>query len=264
MLLPKARSSTCAALLSLRRSTNTCCNHCQTVGSIPNVLALAPGLFNPTAVAGLVVAFGGTIGSNGLYVDGVDMTTPRTQSAWLPINYNWVDQMQIAALGAGAKYGEFTGAIGNAVLRSGGNRFSALAELWTTDWQWIDRNGSSLAGREILTWWDSSAQAGGPIRPDRLWFFGGVKHLWQRCCPALAAERPARSLGSLLTIVKLTHALSTDTRVEGHVTAELVGYDWGKCRPVRCTGCSERDRTIGYELEHPPDKAASIPPRSWK
>ena len=99
-----------------------------TIRSIPNVLALAPGLFNPTAVAGLVVAFGGTIGSNGLYVDGVDMTTPRTQSAWLPINYNWVDQMQIAALGAGAEYGEFTGAIGNAVLRSGGNRFSALAE----------------------------------------------------------------------------------------------------------------------------------------
>lgn len=184
--------------------------------NVSETLALAPGLFNPSPVPGLVVAFGGTIGSNGLFLDGVDMTEPRRQSAWLPVNYNWLDQVQITALGAGAEYGEFTGAVGNALLRSGGNRFSGLGEYWTTHWQWVGRNGSSLAGRKLDEWWDTTVQAGGPIRRDRLWFFTGVEFYRRKDRPFGYDGDVTRSESSPRSVLKLTGALPGASRLEGH------------------------------------------------
>ena len=193
-------------------------------------LALAPGVLNPSTSPGLVVAFGGTIGSNALYLDGVDMTEPRRQAVFLPVNYNWTQQVQVMALGVDAEYGEFTGAIGNAVLRSGGNRFSTLAEYWTTDWRWVDRNGSSLAGREILDLWDVTAQAGGPLRRDRVWFFAGTEY-YRREDTLLGYHDATRSEETPRTIGKLTAALSPETRIEGHVQRNWSTIDGANAGP---------------------------------
>jgi hypothetical protein len=180
------------------------------------ILALAPGIVSPSVVSGLVTAYGGTLGSNGFYFDGVDATEPRRQSLWLPINYNWIDQVQIVGPAAGVEYGEFTGAVGNAVFKSGGNRFSGLAEYWTTRWSWIDRNGSSLAGREIVGWWDSTLQAGGPLRRDRLWFFTGLERYRRDDRPLNYTARNASERTSRL-LAKVTTALSSSARLEGYV-----------------------------------------------
>ena len=88
---------------------------------LPSVINVLPG------VAG-DVAFGGTQGSNGMYVDGVDITNPHEQDAIGRFNYNWIQEVQVVGLGAPAQYGEFTGVSARSVVRSGSNRFSGLAE----------------------------------------------------------------------------------------------------------------------------------------
>ena len=116
------------------------------------------------------------------------------------------------------------------MLRAGSNRFSGLGEYWTTRWSWIDRNGSSLAGTEILSLWDGAAQLGGPIRRDRLWFFSGAEVHRQ-------SDRPLGYGGTLKSseytpraLVKLTAAPGGSARLEGHgqlnrqrITAENAG-----------------------------------------
>ncbi len=184
---------------------------------LSEVLTLAPGISNPTVVAGLAIAYGGTLGSNGLYIDGVDATEPRRQGSQLAINYNWLEQVQIVALGAGAHYGEFTGATALGVLRAGGNRFSGLGEYWTSRFSWIDRNGSSLAGRETLSLWDSTAQLGGPIVQDRLWFFTGLEFYRFAYRPLGYTGDQKGSEYTPRVLAKLTAAPGPDSRLEGHV-----------------------------------------------
>jgi hypothetical protein len=185
--------------------------------ALGEVLALVPGISNPTFVPGLVVAYGGTLGSNALYLDGVDATDPRRQAALLEVNYNWLEQMQVVAFGAGAQYGDSTGVTGLGLIRAGGNRFSGLTEYWTTRWDWIDRNGSSLAGRQLESLWDSTAQVGGPLRRDRAWFFTGLEVYRHADRPQNYGGADRASEHTPRAIAKLTLAPAADARLEGHV-----------------------------------------------
>ena len=144
----------------------------------PDVINLAPGITNS-------VAYGGTASSNALLIDGVDVSDPDGGSPWSFFNYNWIQEVQVVGLGANAEYGEFTGAAANSIVRSGSNRFSGLFEYLTERNSWISDNTGSLPEdlqadfkpREIKTCGGTpTAQVGGPIMKDKLWFFTGFQY----------------------------------------------------------------------------------------
>ena len=81
----------------------------------PDVINLTPGVNSN-------VAFGGTQSSNALLMDGVDVSDPEGGTPWSFFNYNWVEQVQVVALGANAEYGGFTGVAANSIVRSGSNK----------------------------------------------------------------------------------------------------------------------------------------------
>lgn len=89
---------------------------------LSSVINLTPGV-----TAG--VAFGGTQGSNAVFVDGVNMTEPSFGGRSESFNTNWLQEVQVVALGASAEHGGTSGATVNAVLRSGSNRLSGLARF---------------------------------------------------------------------------------------------------------------------------------------
>ena len=90
----------------------------------PDAVILSPGV-NPNTLS----AFGSAgESSNAWMIDGVDVSDPRGGTQWLFANYNWFQEVQVAALGAPAEYGGFTGVASNSLIRSGGNRFSGLFE----------------------------------------------------------------------------------------------------------------------------------------
>jgi hypothetical protein len=205
----------------------------------PDVIDLAPGVANS-------VAFGGVQSSNALLMDGVDVSDPLGGSPWSFFNYNWVGEVQVVGLGANAEYGEFTGIAANSVIRSGSNNWSGLFEYWTTQSDWVgDNTGSitdpdlqdSFTPPEIKTNWDSTAQIGGPIVRDKLFFFTGFQYYRRE-------TRPAGFLGGYESekdprfITKLNWAAAPSIRVEGFFEKgkfDVTGRGASAVRPAETT-----------------------------
>jgi Carboxypeptidase regulatory-like domain/TonB dependent receptor len=181
----------------------------------PDVINLTPGV-------AASVAYGGTQSSNALLMDGVDVSDPEGGTPWSFFNYNWVEQIQVVALGANAEYGGFTGVAANSIVRSGSNNVHGLLEYLTERKNWIANNTTSLSSalqqtftpREIDSYWDTTAQIGFPIVTDKLFMFSGVQYFNR-------ADRPAGYSGDFTTekdprtIHKLTWAVSPNVRAEG-------------------------------------------------
>ena len=88
----------------------------------PSTLNLAPGI-NDSA------AYGGASDTGVAWqIDGVDTSDPEAGSAWSFVNYNIIDQVELAGLGAPAEYGGFTGVVFNSTTKSGGNQLHGLAD----------------------------------------------------------------------------------------------------------------------------------------
>ncbi len=124
--------------------------------------------------------FGGGELGNALLVDGVDTRDPGDEGKWLSIGYNTLEEVQVLGPGAPAEYGAFTGAVFNAIRRSGGNRFEGLFEARST-WEGLASDNvdaellaqnPALGDPAVTTGLlDVNAQFSGPIRKDELFFF---------------------------------------------------------------------------------------------
>lgn len=191
--------------------------HLPTVRQQPESINLIPGVEEN-------VAFGGTQYSNALLIDGVGVSETKLGSGFhtLLFNYNWIQEVQPVALGAGAEYGEFTGLVANSIIRSGGNRMSGLGEHWMSHPRWMWSNTSSLPPEreyqfrftQPLMFRDSSAQLGGPLIRDRFWFFTGFQYLRREERLAGVGDAVNRQRDRK-TILKLTAAASARARLEG-------------------------------------------------
>jgi hypothetical protein len=181
------------------------------------------GLINLAPGVGSDVAFGGSQRSNEILVDGVRTTGALTQDPLATVNHNWVQEVNVVALGAPAEHGGFTGVAANAVLRSGTNRFNGLAEHWTTRPSWLAHNTGTLSqslqrqftSRHLLDWRESNGQLGGPVIRDRLWFFTGVSHARYNDRPAGYDGPGSRDERNVQWLLKPTASLSPAVRVEG-------------------------------------------------
>jgi hypothetical protein len=194
--------------------------------SVAEVINLAPGVFNN-------VAFGGTQLSNAIYIDGVDITEPQLQDPWITVNYNWLEQVEVAALGAGAEYGESTGVFANTIIRSGGNRYDGLADYWTTRPSWVARNTNSVSEQlqrqfspmRVLSWWDIGVQTGGPVVKDKLWFFTGAQARRAETRPAGYEGQGVIELTERRAIAKLTSAPAPAVRLDGFILSGHYDHD---------------------------------------
>ena len=185
---------------------------------------LAPGVTGQ-------VAFGGAAYTNPFSLDGTDGNDPAFGFSGGSPNRNWIDEIQIVALGANAQYGEYTGARVNAITRSGSNRFSGLAEYWTTRSNWTGNNRGSLPPDlarqfrpiEVLERWETSEQVGGPIVRDRLWFFSGFGYYKDAERPPSfgnlpkTPDEPRKVIRAPQMLVKLTGAPVSRLRLEGYI-----------------------------------------------
>jgi hypothetical protein len=215
--------------------TNEMLQNLPTTRFQPDIINLTPGVSGN-------VAFGGAQSSNALLMDGVDVSDPESGTPWSFFNYNWIEQVQVVSLGANAEYGEFTGVAANSIIRSGSNRFTGLAEYLMERKNWLADNTTSLPAslrssftpREIQSYWDTSAQIGGPIAKDKLFFFTGFQYFNRQDRPAgytgdFTSEKDPRILG------KMTWAASQNVRVEGFMEWDkynITGRGAGVTKPT--------------------------------
>jgi hypothetical protein len=141
----------------------------------------AAELLNYTPGVNLGSAFGGdSDSSNALLLDGVDTRDPSGGSAWTFFAFNLVDEVQISGLGAPAEYGAFMGAVVNTVTKSGSNRLRGLFEAYYTKGnlasdnvkdEYVAENPALGEASKVDKSLDLTAQLGGPIIQDKLFFF---------------------------------------------------------------------------------------------
>jgi hypothetical protein len=158
----------------------------------------AAGISPQTATSSRSQAFGGNVTDNSYQLDGTDFTAPSTGAAWPWPNTDAIEEVQVLQLGASAEYGNVQGAVFNVVTRQGGNQFKGDANFYFMN--------DSLTGRNTTDdeddglpyhrdeFKDTTLQLGGPVKKDKLWFFGSFQYQKDsESQPGTAAEFPARS-----------------------------------------------------------------------
>lgn len=196
----------------------------------PDVLNYAPGINQS-------VAFGSSESGIAYQLDGIDTSDPEGGTAWSFVNYNIVEEVQLVGLGAPAEYGSFSGVVFNSVTKSGGNNFKGLVDFYYTDDSMVD--SFSEAGFEELNprtekFIDTTAQVGGPISRDKLWFFLSGQYYKEET----AFGGPIRSEESPRAFGKLTLQANDSNNLEAWVEwdrYDIVGRGADAVTPLEAT-----------------------------
>ena len=186
-------------------------------------------------------AHGGSRDANNLMIDGVASTIPnRAGVNAATLAYNWIEEVQVVSLGANAEYGDFTGTISNVVIRSGGNVFHGLLDYETTRHGWTGNNTRALTPAQqtqfkplnITNQTDVSAQLGGRLLQNRLFFFGGLSYYYQKQVPSGSLGDTPRVDKLPRYVGKLNWAASPRVKVEALLEHDNLGVDNPKAGPT--------------------------------
>ncbi len=163
------------------------------VAAAPGTVQAGDNGFN----AQRTMAYGSSYDENSFQLDGVDITETFFNEALAEPNIDAIEEVEVLSLGAPAEYGNASGAVYNIVTRQGTNEFhgdlnflyqsDGLTSSNTQDVRLPDAertfydacDPASLAAAEGQTrcpflrdtYNDFTAQLGGPIIKDKLWFF---------------------------------------------------------------------------------------------
>ena len=174
---------------------------------------------------------------NAYNVDGVDVSDPELGSQWVLPSMDWVEEVQVAGLGADAEYGGFTGAVINLVTKSGGNDFHGDVRAYYSGSGLNSENTpEGVEGANTVdSYLDASVNLGGPIVTDKVWFFASGNWSEEVVEPFFASGAPdgdrEQNTETRETLIgKITWQLNASNRLLG-----LVDYD-GKTEDYRGVG----------------------------
>lgn len=142
--------------------------------SLDAVMGLAPGMVDRAAM-------GTGVKENNISLDGTYLTDPGNGQQMIYWNYDIIDEAQVATAGHNAEYGNAPGAVVNVVTKSGGDNLSGLFNYYYRDKNLRSENhegtGLSAPSSAIKKEWEGSANLGGPILKQKIWYFGSLGHM---------------------------------------------------------------------------------------
>ena len=189
----------------------------------------APGMFSSSASQNppSPTAYGSATNENVFLVNGVNATNPEagTFGTLVNVNYDSVDEVRVIGLGSKAEYGSFSGATIDVVTKSGSNEFHGSGAYYSKlgspasnqpganedlggSWLFVGE-GEQLAGQTKKDW-ESSFTVGGPIRKDKIWFFGAYDYVRTASLPprwSLESEAWNRYTDAKVSAVPFTNHL---------------------------------------------------------
>jgi outer membrane receptor protein involved in Fe transport len=119
---------------------------------------------------------GGSSGPENNYIlDGVTTTDPAFGGSGANLPFEFVQEIEIKTGAYGADIGKTTGGVFNVITKSGGNEFHGDAFFYgnprkfTRETKFFPFTGSAPNGFSEI---DAGFDLGGPIKKDKLWFFG--------------------------------------------------------------------------------------------
>src|SRR5215510_9593944 len=119
---------------------------------------------------------GGSSGpENNFILDGVTTTDPAFGGSGANLPFEFIQEVEIKTGAYGAEYGKTTGGIFNVITKSGGNEFHGDGFFYGNPQKFVRETknfsftGAAPNGFSEL---DAGFDLGGPIKKDKLWFFG--------------------------------------------------------------------------------------------
>lgn len=198
---------------------------------IAAIAALTPGI-NLTVSSGARVSASGFGGdrdnANAYLINGINVGDSSAGQAWVQVNPDWFEEVQIGGIGAGAEFGGFSGAYFNGVIKKGGNQFTgSLAgyyqkDSWSVNRSSPDPNFPELMVRKVGdTASDLALNVGGPFIKDKLWYFFSLE--------AISIERTP--VGSPVSEKRSTPRVMGNITLQATPTATLSLFtDWDTVR----------------------------------
>ena len=191
------------------------------VGRTPFLMAeLTPGLTDNTPSASQITMSGSFAYDNLFLMNGVDINDNVLGTPNNLFIEDAIQEVQVLTSGISPEYGRFSGGIVNVITRSGGNVMSGAFRTnisnpaWSVESPFEKSAGSSRASKYSPTF---EATAGGPVRRDRVWFFGGARVERTTTQSAFAQTRiPFTSTNENTRYeAKLTGAVATGHTLQG-------------------------------------------------
>lgn len=145
--------------------------------------------------------FGSTVGENAYYIDGIDTTDPATETFGANLNFDTIAEISFHTAGFAAEFGRATGGVVNIVTKSGGNRFSGTLDVRYNSSRFNENGAHFDRDTNKTEFLKPAVTLGGPIRHDRIWFFGAFESISRKSTPTGSAlTRDLRGTDSLLKV----------------------------------------------------------------
>ena len=142
------------------------------------------GALNMTPGVSARSAFGSAVSnSNNYLLNGIKINSPEAGEQGMSPDYDSLDEISVGGVGASAEYDGYSGAVINAVMKSGGNTFTGLFNFFT---RLPGLHGDNWGAYPYLlnkTWpesYEANFNLGGPIIQDKLWFFASAKYTYNK------------------------------------------------------------------------------------
>jgi TonB dependent receptor/Carboxypeptidase regulatory-like domain/TonB-dependent Receptor Plug Domain len=142
-----------------------------------DLITYAPGVrTNAVTNASNFSVYGSTTDQNSFQYNGVDISAPSYGSPWDFPNFDIIQEVEVLAAGASAEYSGFQGGVVNIITKSGSNDWGGTSSFFIQD---DALTGNNTPDEEFPYFIDYShtftQQIGGPIKEDKLWFFGAIE-----------------------------------------------------------------------------------------
>lgn len=160
--------------------------------SMFDFIRLAPGISPTSPSSGTssnsttttISSFGSGTNENQFLIDGTNFTCPCNGVARAEAGVDFIQEVQVQSVGASAEFGNVQGAVINVILRQGSNRllsdaayYGQTAGLTGEPVRLAVTGSSQQTGYARTRYRDFTTSVGGPLRRDRVWFFGGYQYL---------------------------------------------------------------------------------------
>ena len=183
------------------------------VGRTPFLMTeLTPGVTDNTPSNSQISISGAFAYDNVFLMDGVDINDNVLGTANNLFIEEAIQETQVLSSAVSAEYGRFSGGVVNIITRSGGNALSGAFRVNLTNPAWSAETPfekSAVISRVSKYSPTYEATIGGPLRRDRVWFFG-------------AARLERTTMQSAFAQTRIPYTTNNDnTRYEGKVTATI-------------------------------------------
>ena len=161
--------------------------------SFLDLVAAAPGALRADEGSARTMVYGASYDENSFQIDGTDVNDNFFNEVSALTNSDAVEEIEVLSLGAPAEYGNLTGAVYNVVMRQGSNEYHGDVNFFARpssftgdntkdqtnpDGSFVDAcpQDSSVHCPFLRDqFYDFTAQVGGPLVKDKLWFFASYE-----------------------------------------------------------------------------------------